>query len=232
MALAELLKVWKAGRARREPVALADEETVRHATGAPVGFAGRFGLGVRILADASLRGMRGAVSGANRADEHVVKPRPRARSAEPRLRATCGRRGGDRCPRCEGGAFAEHRGVRGGRSSCSARSTANDDGATFLDAGGTPAGRSRWAATDRHHPTRRRRRSSSNHERRGIVWPAPLAPYGALVVPLAADAQAARDAERLAAELEAAGVDTLLDDRDERPGSSSRTPDLIGLPSA
>src|SRR5204863_384661 len=55
-----------------EPVALADEETVRHATGAPVGFAGPVGLGVRILADASLRGMRGAVSGANRADEHVV----------------------------------------------------------------------------------------------------------------------------------------------------------------
>src|SRR5436305_3408985 len=42
-----------------EPVALADGETVEHATGAPVGFAGPVGLGVRILADASLRGMRG-----------------------------------------------------------------------------------------------------------------------------------------------------------------------------
>src|SRR6266404_6233766 len=55
-----------------EPVALADGETVEHTTGAPVGFAGPVGLAVRILADASLRGMRGAVSGANRADEHVV----------------------------------------------------------------------------------------------------------------------------------------------------------------
>src|SRR5690348_16243810 len=55
-----------------EPVALADEDTVVRTTGAPVGFAGPVGLAVRIVADAALRGMRGAVSGANRADEHVV----------------------------------------------------------------------------------------------------------------------------------------------------------------
>src|SRR5436309_779630 len=53
-----------------EPVALADEDAVTRATGAPIGFAGPVGLGVRTLADASLRGMRGAVSGANRADAH------------------------------------------------------------------------------------------------------------------------------------------------------------------
>src|SRR5439155_18447 len=102
-----------------EPVALADEDTVTRATGAPVGFAGPGGLGVRILADASLRGMRGAVSGANRA----------------------------------------------------------------------------------------------------------------LVVPVGArDGALGETAARLAAELEAAGVDTLLDDRDERPGVKFKDADLIGLP--
>src|SRR5206468_5084766 len=44
-----------------ERVALADEDTVTRMTGAPVGFAGPVGLGGRLVADASLRGVRGAV---------------------------------------------------------------------------------------------------------------------------------------------------------------------------
>src|SRR5207249_1496573 len=82
-----------------EPVALADEGAVTRATGAPVGFAGPVGLGVHTLADASLRGMRGAVSGANRADEHVVNldlERDVPDLAFADLRQA---RGGDRCPR-------------------------------------------------------------------------------------------------------------------------------------
>src|SRR5207253_158646 len=55
-----------------EPVTLADDEAVERATGAPVGFAGPVGLRVRMVADASLRGVRGAIAGANRADEHLV----------------------------------------------------------------------------------------------------------------------------------------------------------------
>src|SRR3989449_1362349 len=212
-----------------EPVALADEETVRHATGAPVGFAGPVGLGVRILADASLRGMRGAVSGANRADEHVVNldlERDVPNLAFADLRQA---RGGDRCPRCEGGAFAEHRGIEVGQVFLLGTKYSETMGATFLDASGAQRPiemgcygigitRTVAAAIEQHH------------DDAGIVWPAPLAPYGALVVPLAADAQLRETAERLAAELEAAGVDTLLDDRDERPGVKFKDADLIGLP--
>jgi prolyl-tRNA synthetase len=103
-------------------------------------------------------------------------------------------------------------------------------GATFLDAAGTQRPiemgcygigitRTIAAAIEQHH------------DDGGIIWPTPLAPYGALVVPLAAaDAQLGETAERLAAELEAAGVDTLLDDRDERPGVKFKDADLIGLP--
>src|SRR5438309_8375 len=53
-----------------EPVALADEQAVERATGAPVGFAGPVGLKVRMRADAALRGVRGAVAGAERGDGH------------------------------------------------------------------------------------------------------------------------------------------------------------------
>ena len=65
----------------------------------------------------------------------------------------------------------------------------------------------------------------------GIVWPAPLAPYGAHVVPVnVADTALRETAESLADALEAAGVDTLLDDREERPGVKFKDADLIGLP--
>src|SRR5437762_1471544 len=107
------------------------------ATGAPVGFAGPVGLGVRILADASLRGMRGAVSGANRADEHVVNldlERDVPDLAFADLRQA---RGGDRCPRCEGGTFAEHRGIEVGQVFLLGTKYSETMGATFLDAAGT-----------------------------------------------------------------------------------------------
>jgi prolyl-tRNA synthetase len=103
-------------------------------------------------------------------------------------------------------------------------------GASFLDAGGRQRPiemgcygigitRTVAAAIEQHH------------DDAGIVWPAPLAPYGALVVPVSqADAALRETAERLATELEAAGVDTLLDDRDERPGVKFKDADLIGLP--
>ena len=70
-----------------------------------------------------------------------------------------------------------------------------------------------------------------HHDAAGIVWPAPLAPYGAHVVPVnVADTALRETAESLADALEAAGVDTLLDDREERPGVKFKDADLIGLP--
>ena len=70
-----------------------------------------------------------------------------------------------------------------------------------------------------------------HHDEAGIIWPAPLAPYGVHVVPVnVGDAALRETAERLVVELEAVGVDVLLDDRDERPGVKFKDADLIGLP--
>ncbi len=213
-----------------EPVVLAGEETVERVTGAPVGFAGPVGLGVRLLADASLRGMRGAVSGANRADEHVMnidqaRDVPNATFAD--LRQA---RGGDRCPRCEGGTLVEHRGIEVGQVFYLGTKYSQAMGATFLGADGQARPiemgcygigitRTVAAAIEQHH------------DDAGIVWPAPLAPYGALVLPVStADAALVETAERVARELAAAGIDALLDDRDERPGVKFKDADLVGLP--
>ena len=211
-------------------VALAEEATVARVTGAPVGFAGPVGLSLRLLADASLKGLRGGVAGANRADTHLVgvdQERDLPGLAFADLRHA---RGGDRCPRCPEGTFAEHRGIEVGQVFLLGTKYSVPMGATFLGADGQQhpiemgcygigITRTIAAAVEQHH------------DDAGIVWPAPLAPYGALVVPVSALDPALREtSERLTAELEAAGVDTLLDDRDERPGVKFKDADLVGLP--
>jgi prolyl-tRNA synthetase len=71
-----------------------------------------------------------------------------------------------------------------------------------------------------------------NHDERGIVFPAPIAPFAVALVPIgfhkSAGVRAA--AEQLHDELAAAGLDVLMDDRDERPGVLFADMDLIGIP--
>ncbi len=71
-----------------------------------------------------------------------------------------------------------------------------------------------------------------NHDERGIVWPASIAPFQAVVCPIGMDrSEAVRHAaERLHDELQALGVDVLLDDRGERPGAMFADWELIGVP--
>ena len=71
-----------------------------------------------------------------------------------------------------------------------------------------------------------------NHDERGILFPAPLAPFELSVVPIGYHkSPAVREAaDRLYAEIAAAGVDVLLDDRDERPGVLFADNDLMGVP--
>jgi prolyl-tRNA synthetase len=64
----------------------------------------------------------------------------------------------------------------------------------------------------------------------GVAWPVTVAPLEVAVLPLAADGQVADTAERLAADLAAAGLETVIDDRDERAGVKFADADLIGWP--
>lgn len=70
-----------------------------------------------------------------------------------------------------------------------------------------------------------------NHDKDGIVWPVAIAPYHAIVImPNIADATQVAAAEKLYTDLNAAGVETLLDDRDERAGVKFKDADLVGIP--
>jgi prolyl-tRNA synthetase len=70
-----------------------------------------------------------------------------------------------------------------------------------------------------------------NHDKDGIIWPVAIAPYHAIVViPNITDAAQVEVAEKLYADLNAAGVETLLDDRDERAGVKFKDSELVGIP--
>jgi prolyl-tRNA synthetase len=69
------------------------------------------------------------------------------------------------------------------------------------------------------------------HDVNGIIWPVAIAPYHCIiVVPNVQEAEQMQVAESLLQELEAAGVETLLDDRDERAGVKFKDAELIGIP--
>jgi prolyl-tRNA synthetase len=71
-----------------------------------------------------------------------------------------------------------------------------------------------------------------NHDERGIIWPAAIAPFEAVICPIGLDRNPeVRDAaQKLHDELAAAGVDVMLDDRGERPGAMFADWELIGVP--
>ena len=70
----------------------------------------------------------------------------------------------------------------------------------------------------------------SLNDENGIVWPVAIAPYSVIVTPVRYEGETKDVADRLHDELNAAGIDTILDDRDARPGFKFADADLIGIP--
>ncbi|MBI2962772.1 MAG: proline--tRNA ligase, partial [Deltaproteobacteria bacterium] len=211
-------------------VTLADEPTVERVTGAPIGFAGPVGLRARIVADPSLRGIRDAVTGANEADTHLVgfdleRDAPGVELAD--LTAVAA---GDRCARCGEGRFDVHRGIEVGQVFYLGRKYSEPLRATFLD----PAGAEQVIEMGTYGIGITRTVAAAieqNHDAHGIVWPIPLAPFPVVVVPVnRADGALWAAAERVYGELRAHGVETLIDDREERPGVKFKDADLLGVP--
>ena len=70
-----------------------------------------------------------------------------------------------------------------------------------------------------------------SHDDNGIIWPAAIAPYHVQIIVLKPKAEGVmEEAHKLAKELSAQGIDVLIDDRDDRPGSKFKDADLVGIP--
>ena len=68
------------------------------------------------------------------------------------------------------------------------------------------------------------------HDDKGIIWPTAIAPYSVVITPIKYDGEVKAAADKLYEQLNAAGIDALLDDRDARPGVKFNDADLIGFP--
>ncbi|WP_139998073.1 proline--tRNA ligase [Paenibacillus paridis] len=213
-----------------EQLELADQETAERVTGAPIGFAGPIGLAIPVLADFAVMAMEEGIAGANEQDYHVSRVIPGVHLANAQAGDYRNAVADDGCPRCEQGRLTFHRGIEIGHVFKLGTKYSEALNAKFLDATGREQplimgcygiGVSRLlsAVLEQH--------SDAN----GIVWPKSIAPYHVHVVPVTAKDQTQLDlAAHITARLSEAGIETLLDDRDERPGVKFKDSDLIGIP--
>jgi prolyl-tRNA synthetase len=216
-----------------EKVELAEPAVIEKVTGAPVGFAGPVGLdkSVPIWADRDLAAMQNCVTGANKADMHITGVNlgrdftidddhfADLRNADE----------GDSCPRCSGTLSLRHA-IEVGHVFKLGTKYTDALGAKFLDnqeklhsiiMGCYGIGVNRIIAG----------LVETSHDDGGIIWPVSLAPYEVLIDPLkVTDEETMQAAQKLHDELQAAGVDVLLDNRDVRAGVKFNDADLIGIP--
>ncbi|MBN1823628.1 MAG: proline--tRNA ligase [Endomicrobiales bacterium] len=212
-------------------IALADEAVINRITGAPLGFAGPVGLKekVKMVADYSVESIADGISGANKKDYHlknVSMGRDFVADVSADIRQV---EKGDACPRCKKPLqFA--RGIEIGHTFKLGLKYSKAMNAVYLDEQGKEnlmvmgcygIGVSRIVAAT----------VEQSNDENGIIWPVALAPYQVAVVPVNyADENVKKASDKIYEDLQKAGVDVLLDDRDERAGIKFKDMDLIGIP--
>jgi prolyl-tRNA synthetase len=214
----------------------AHAEEIREALGASAGSLGAVNVArqshpkiTQVIADESLRGRRNMTTGANKDDFHlrgVSVDRDIKVDRWAHLRTVSA---GEGCPNCEG-TLDVFKAVEIGHIFKLGTKYSESMGAHVLTADGSEVPvvmgcygigveRLMAAAVELHS------------DQAGIVWPVSIAPFHACITVVnIKDQELMATAERIYAELEACGIETLLDDRDERAGVKFNDADLIGVP--
>lgn len=209
--------------------ATADE--IFAALGAHPGSLGAVGVtSLPVYADEVLRGLMEMTTGANEDGFHyrgvsVERDLQIHRWADLRLV-----RGGEPCPKC-GQPLKLQRAIEVGHVFKLGTKYSQALGALFLD----ESGKQQPAIMGCYGIGVTRTLQAvieQSHDKDGIVWPLAVAPYEVCITPLsvAADSEVMSLAEQLYRDLQANGVEAILDDRDERPGVKFKDADLVGFP--
>lgn len=214
-------------------VDLADDQRVRSASGAEPGFAGPVNMNahVKILADLSCRGMSNFLCGANKTDYHLLDVNFGRDLPMPEFKDLRRSRAGEFCMDQKRGRLVETRGIEVGHifqlgtkysAAMGARFVAEDGKERPFVMGCYGIGVSRVAAAA----------VEQNHDKDGIVWPAPIAPWQVHVICVNPNDASMREAgDAVNAAIEAAGFEVLYDDRaGVSPGVKFKDSDLIGIP--
>jgi prolyl-tRNA synthetase len=185
---------------------------------------------VHIVADRAVAHMSDFVCGANEADFHFTGANWGRDLPEPAVADLRNVVAGDPSPDGKG-VLAIQRGIEVGHVFQLGTSYSESMKATYLDENGKPQfmqmgcygigiTRILGAAIEQ------------NFDDKGIIWPAALAPFEVVLCPMGYDRSEAvkQQIDTLYADLQAAGVDVILDDRDQRPGAMFADWELIGVP--
>lgn len=213
-----------------EPLRFAREDEIRALIGAGPGSLGPVGLNIPVIADRTVANMSDFSAGANSDGKHYVGINWERDVALPQVADLRNVLAGDPCP--DGcGTLAIVRGIEvghifqlGKKYSAALNATVLDESgrAQVMTMGCYGIGVSRVVAAA----------IEQNNDASGICWPAALAPFSVVIAPLnmQKSPEVAAKAEELYAQLQAAGVDVLLDDRALRPGAMFADHELLGIP--
>lgn len=207
----------------------AHEEEIVELLGAHAGSLGAVGVSdIRIIADPQLQGRVAMTTGANEDDFHlrgVDIARDIAVSEWVDLREVTA---GEGCPKCDG-ALDLNKAIEVGHIFKLGTKYSEAFGATVLDENGKAQpiimgsygiglGRAVAAVAEVHN------------DDKGLIWPVAVAPWEVVVTLVKTDEATMAAGERIYVELQSAGIDVLLDDRNERPGVKFNDAELVGIP--
>lgn len=209
-------------------VMLADAETVVAVTGAQVGFAGPVNIKCPVLMDNEIAQMHNFIIGANQTGYHYknvnLKDFTVFKTADIRNVQE-----GDICPKC-GGRIHFAKGIEVGNTFKLGTKYSDALNLKYLDQNnqlqpvwmgsyGIGIGRCMAAVAEQYC------------DENGLKWPVSVAPYEVAIVLISSkDEVQTALSEKLYSQMKKAGIDVLLDDRDERPGVKFKDMDLIGVP--
>lgn len=208
------------------------EESMLAEAGTVGGYMGPVGIDPEktiVVVDSTVMKMHNICCGANKEGYHLLNVNP-GRDFTPTYVADIRLiQEGDPCPHC-GGKVSKARGIEVGQVFKLYTKYSEAMYATFLDENGKEkpmvmgcygVGVSRTMAAA----------IEQNNDKDGMIWPAAIAPYEVLVVPVnTKDEASTQKAEEIYAQLQKAGIETVIDDRNERPGVKFKDADLIGYP--
>jgi prolyl-tRNA synthetase len=212
------------------PLRMAAPERIARELGAEIGFLGPLGLRCPVIADHAALALTDFVCGANEPDAHLTGVNWGRDLPEPAAADLRNVVDGDPSPTGRG-RLSIARGIEVGHVFKLGRKYSEALDATVLDEQGKSVamlmgcygiGVTRVVAAA----------IEQNHDERGIIWPDPIAPFDVVLVPInyQKSARVREASERLYAELTAAGLEVLLDDRDARPGVKFADAELYGIP--
>lgn len=207
---------------------MAEAESVCNVTNAEVGFAGPIGLKIRIIADHEVAQGKNLIVGANETDYHLINV-SMGRDFAAEVHDIRSIAEGDNCPCC-GSKITLARGIEVGHIfklgtkytralNCNYSDEDGNEQPMVMGCYGIGINRSMAAVLEQ------------NYDDNGIIWPMEIAPYHVIIVPVNVLDQAVMNiAENMYKRLDEAGVEVILDDRNERAGVKFMDADLIGIP--